>query len=152
MNRDLLLMNSLTYITMMVLFWPHICLEILYFKGTLPPHPQPRLQFRGTALWRWQCHSHMAGCRERYFHTLLVEIEIAAPFRKQFGNVYPNLKVLSTIKPSHAHISTGMFITALFIGESVNKPRSSQPRISTQSWRRKNGGISIMCHCQVSKK
>lgn len=138
-------MNSLMYITVMVLLWPHVCLEVWDFKGTLSPHPS--WQFGGTAPWWWHCHSHMEGCKKKVLHTLLVETEIAIPFSKQSGNIYPNSKIPSLIKSSHAHMTT-----ALFGVKSFNRLCHGQLRNSMQSWKRKKGGISTMAPCEVRRK
>lgn len=76
----------------------------------------------------------MAGYRKKDFHALLVEIEIAVPFIKQSGNIYPIFKIPSLIKPCHAHMSTGMDVpTALFVVQSFNKSCYSQLSNSMQN-------------------
>lgn len=104
-------LNEVPYILLYILLWgsydgPTLVLKFGISKG---PHHHPPLQFRDTTPGRWQRHRHTAGYRKKDFHALLVEIEIAVPFIKQSGNIYPNFKIPSLIKPCHAHMSTGMF-------------------------------------------
>lgn len=83
----------------MVFYGSMLVLEVWNFRGPPNPYPSPAVQqhcFSGR-----HCHSHMQGHTKKDFHTLLVKIETAIPFRKQSGSIYPKSEHHHWLQSSH---------------------------------------------------
>ena len=138
-------MNSLIDVAVMVLYGSRLVLKFGTSKG--PPSPYPSLHFSSTASRGWHCHSHMQGHTKKLPHTLLVNIEIAIPFRKQSGSIYPKSRPPSLMKSSHVPMTTALSGT-----ESFSRWYRGRPRTSMQWWKRKTGRISTMDHYKVREE
>ena len=116
-------MNSLIDVAVMVLYGSMLVLKFGTSKG--PPSPYPSLHFSSTASRGWHCHSHMQGHTKKLPHTLLVKIEIAIPFRKQSGSIYPKSRPPSLMKSSHVPMTTALSGTESFSWWYRGRPRTS---------------------------